>query len=447
MDTTKETKPTTVATATLPPQGGDIRARWAWVEPLVWTERMLTALETGVKGNKWFRLWDKVSSERTLQRGFWAVWRNDGSPGVDGQTVTQFEQHETEELTRLAAELRADTYRPQPARRVYIPKPGSSEKRPLGIPAVRDRTVQATVRFILEPIFEREFAEHSYGFRPGRGCKDALRRVTQLLSDGYTHVVDADLRRYFDTIPHERLMTRLRERVADGPVLRLIESYLKAGVLDTMHGWQPSESGTPQGAVLSPLLSNIYLNPLDHTMAAAGYEMIRYADDFVILCRSRAEAEAALAAVRAWVEAEGLQLHPAKTRLVDATQRGGFDFLGYHFERGYHWPRAKSLGKLKNAVRAKTQRTNGMSLTAIIAAVNGTLRGWFGYFQHSHQTTFAPVDGWVRMRLRSILRRRQKKKGRGRGRDHNRWPNAYFAGHGLFSMVTAHAQLVRQPHG
>jgi RNA-directed DNA polymerase len=245
---------------------------------------MLTALETGVKGSKWFRLWDKVGRERNLQRGFWAVWRNDGSPGVDGQTVTQFEQHETEELTRLAAELRAGTYRPQPARRVYIPKLGSSEKRPLGIPAVRDRTVQATVRFVIEPIFEREFAEHSYGFRPGRGCKDALRRVTGLLADGYTWVVDADLKRYFDTIPHERLMARLRERVADGPVLRLIESCLHAGVMETMRDWQPSESGTPQGAVLSPLLSNIYLNPLDHAMAAAGTEMIRYADDFVILC-------------------------------------------------------------------------------------------------------------------------------------------------------------------
>jgi RNA-directed DNA polymerase len=268
--------------------------------------------------------------------------------------------------------------------------------------------------------------------------------VTQLLSEGYTWVVDADLKRYFDTIPNERLMTRLRERVADGPVLRLIETYLKAGVMETMRDWQPSESGTPQGAVLSPLLSNIYLNPLDHAMAAAGIEMIRYADDFVLLCRSRAEAETALASVRAWVEAEGLQMHPAKTRLVDATQRGGFDFLGYHFERDYHWPRAKSLDKLKDAVREKTRRTSGQSLTAVIATVKATLRGWFGYFQHSHRTTFAPVDGWVRMRLRSILRRRQKKRGRGRGRDHNRWPNAYYAGHGLFSMVTAHAKLVRQ---
>ena len=446
-DTTSEPKPATVAADSSPQQAGDIRNRWWWVEHSLWTDRMLTALETGVKGGKWFRLWDKVCSETNLQRGFWSVWRNRGSAGVDGQTVEQFEQHEAAELSRLAAELRAGRYRPQPARRTYIDKLGSSEKRPLGIPVVRDRAVQATLRYIIEPIFEREFAEHSYGFRPGRGCKDALRRVDQLLQEGYTWIVDADLKSYFDTIPHDRLMTRVREHIADGSVLRLIESYLKAGVLDTMKGWQPSESGTPQGAVLSPLLSNIYLNPLDHQMAQAGHEMTRYADDFVIQCRTRTEAEAVLEKVRLWVEAAGLRLHPEKTRIVDATQRGGFDFLGYHFERGYRWPRSKSLRKLKDTLRAKTQRTNGRSMPAIIRSVNATLRGWYGYFRHSHWTTFSPVDKWVRMRLRSILRRRRKKHGRGRTKeDHKRWPNAYFAGHGLFSLVTAHAQLVRQSH-
>jgi RNA-directed DNA polymerase len=407
---------------------------------------MLTALETGVKGGKWFRLIDKVYSERNLQSAFWEVWRNDGKPGVDGQTVKQFVQHEQAELAKLAAELHAGSYRAHPSRRAWIPKLGSTEKRPLGIPAVRDRVVQAALRHVLEPIFEREFAEHSYGFRPGRGCKDALRRVDGLLTAGYTWVVDADLKSYFDSISHERLLERVREHIADGPVLRLIENYLKAGVLEGLRGWQPSTSGTPQGAVISPLLANLYLNPLDHTMAQAGRQMVRYADDFVILCQTKAEAEAALAGVRTWVEAVGLRLHPEKIRIVDATQRGGFDFLGYHFERGRKWPRRKSLKKLRDRLRGPTRRSSGQSLPVIVAAVNPTLRGWFAYFKHSLPNTFAGVDGWVRMRLRSILRKRNGGKGRGRGADHQRWPNAYFATQGLYSLVTAHAELVRQSH-
>jgi len=444
---TTENQPTPVPR----PQGeaqqvGDIHDRWWWVEPSVWTGRMLTALEKGVKGGKWFRLIDKVYNERNLQSAFWAVQRNQGRPGVDGQTIAQFEQQEQAALAELAASLRAGTYQPYPARRAYIAKLGSTEKRPLGIPAVRDRVVQGALRHVIEPILERQFAAHSYGFRPGRGCKDALRRVDELLAAGFTWVVDADLKSYFDTIPHDRLLARVREHIADGPVLCLIESYLKAGVLEELRGWQPSERGTPQGAVISPLLANLYLNPLDHEMARAGREMVRYADDFLLLCRTKAEAEAALAAVRAWVAAEGLHLHPDKTRIVDATQRGGFDFLGYHFERGYKWPRTKSLKKLRDRLRQETRRTNGQSLPVIIAKVNPVVRGWFVYFKHSLPNVFAPLDGWVRMRLRSILRKRQGRRGRGRGQDHHRWPNAYFTEQGLFSLVTAHAELVRQSH-
>ena len=427
-------------------QAGDIRVRWAWVEPSVWTDRMLAALEHGVKGGRWFSLMDKVYSAGTLRSAFAKVKKNRGAAGVDHQTIEMFEARLEENLGRLAESLRAGTYRPQAIRRTYIPKPGSKEQRPLGIPTVRDRVAQAAVRQVLEPIFERDFAAHSYGFRPGRGCKDALRRVNALLDVGYTWVVDADLKSYFDTIPHGLLMDRVEVKVADGRVLGLIEAYLKAEVMDTLDTWEP-QAGCPQGAVLSPLLSNIYLDALDHEMARRGLEMVRYADDFVILCRSEREAREALQRVQEWTAQRGLTLHPDKTRIVDATQRGGFDFLGYHFERGYRWPRKKSTGQLKDSLRVKTRRANGHSLEDIIGSVNATLRGWFGYFKHSHWTTFRPLDRWVRMRLRSILRRRRGLRGRGRGSDHQRWPNAFFAAHGLFSLVAAYRAARQSPMG
>ena len=446
MSRSSESKPSSVSTTTK--QGGEDQAcHWAWSEPAVWTERMLTALETGVKGGIWFSLMDKVFAERTLQAAASSVIANAGAPGVDHVSVMQFEQDREANVRKLAAALRDGSYEPSAIRRVFIPKPGSHEQRPLGIPTVRDRTVQAAIRYVIEPIFDWEFAEHSYGFRPGRGCKDALRRVDSLLKEGYAYVVDVDLKSYFDTIPHDRLMGRMRERIADERLLGLIESFLKAGIWDGLEETEP-EAGAPQGAVLSPLLSNIYLNPLDHLMAKQGWQMVRYADDFVILCRSGSEAEHALQQVRQWCEAEGLTLHPTKTKIVDVRNEG-FDFLGYHFstsKRGNlrRWPRKKSLAKLKATIRAKTKRTNGKSLRVIIADVNRTLIGWFGYFKHSLYTTFETVDGWVRMRLRSLLRKRAGRRGRGQGADHQRDPNAFFAERGYFSLEVAH-RLVRQP--
>ena len=250
----------------------DVRLRWSWTEASVWTDRMLTALEQGVKGGVWFSLMDKVFAEQTL---FWAwvqVARNRGAAGVDHVTIDDFARQLAPKLKRLTKTLRDGTYRPQDVKRVWIPKPGSREQRPLGIPTVRDRVVQTALRYVIEPIFERDFAEHSYGFRPGRSCKDALRRVDQLLKAGYRYVVDADLKSYFDTIPHDRLMDRIRQKIRDGRVLALIEMFLQQGVLDGLSRWTP-ETGSPQGAVISPLLSNIYLDPLDHLMAAEGFEM------------------------------------------------------------------------------------------------------------------------------------------------------------------------------
>jgi RNA-directed DNA polymerase len=399
---------------------------------------MLTALEEGVKGGKWFRLIDKVYALPTLRRAFARVRENHGAAGVDHVTVEEFERDLEANLAKLSQELAAGTYRPQAVRRHWIEKLGSKEKRPLGIPTVRDRVVQAALRVVIEPIFERDFAAQSYGFRPHRGCKDALRRVDHLLEQGYHWVVDADLKSYFDTIPRAELLARVKTKVADGRVLRLVDAFLRQGVLEEMNLWTPP-AGTPQGAVVSPLLSNIYLDPLDHRLMARGFEMVRYADDFVVLCRTPEEAQRALEEVQRWTAEAGLTLHPVKTRIVDAAQAGGFDFLGYHFERGYKWPRRKSERKFRDTIRGKTRRTSGQSLAAIIVDLNRTLVGWFGYFKHSHKATFATLDKWVRMRLRSILRRRRGRRGRGRGADHQRWPNAFFTEQGLFSLVAAPA--------
>jgi RNA-directed DNA polymerase len=426
------------AVAGVPKQAGEVRARWAWTEPAVWTERMLTALEQGVKGGVWFSLMDKVESPPALQAAWAQVLAKRGCGGVDRQTVQQFAAGVEARLGQLSVALKAGSYEPLPVRRVYIPKP-DGRQRPLGIPAVRDRVVQAALRNVLEPIFEREFSEHSYGFRPGRGARDALRRVDGLLRAGYRYCVDADLKSYFDTIPHPGLMALVRQRVADGRVLALVAAFLKQGVLEGLREWKPT-GGTPQGAVISPLLANIYLHPLDEFMRDAGYEMTRYADDFVVLARTEQEAQNILGLIQQWVEQVGLTLHPEKTRIVDTHAPGGFDFLGYHFERGRHWPRKSSLRKFREAIRFKTPRKSGQSLPAIIADVNRTARGWYGYFKHSRRWVFRELDGWIRMRLRSILRKRRKRRGRGRGADHQRWPNAFFNAQGLFSMLAAHAR-------
>jgi RNA-directed DNA polymerase len=437
MNQNNEVKPTPVAAT--PKQVGATRDPWWWVERSVWTERMLTRLTDGEPANRvWFSLMDKTYAPANLASAFTEVWRNGGSAGADAQTVAHFAREADAELARLHEQRRDGTYRPQPARRAWIPKPGSPEKRPLGIPAVRDRVVQAALRHVLEPIFETEFAEHSYGFRPGRGAKDALRRVDGLLKAGHHWVVDADLKSYFDTIPHERLMALVQARVADGRVLALVESFLRAGVLEEAKGWQPTERGTPQGGVISPLLANLYLNPFDHQMAAAGWELVRYADDFVILCRTETEAQTALGQVQAWVREAGLTLHPEKTRIVNASVPGGFDFLGYHFERGLKWPRKKSLLKLKERVREKTSRLDGRSLKEIVTDVNRTLRGWYGYFQHSKANTFREVDGYVRRRLRSVLEKRRGRTRQGLGLAQQRWPNERFAQHGLLSLTAEH---------
>lgn len=413
------------------------RNRWKWVERSIWTDPMLATLEKGIKGGKWFSLMDKVCTPRNLRKSWHATWRNKGSAGVDRQTVEDFDKESEREIHKLSDKLRTGTYEPKPALRAWIEKPGSTELRPLGIPVVADRVVQGAIRNVIEPIFERIFHPHSYGLRPGRGCMDALRRVETLLHGQYVQIVEVDFKSYFDTIPQDPLIGRVKEHIADGSVLSLLEKYLKAGVMDEMKGWEPTDTGTPQGAVISPLLANLYLNDLDHHMARLGYEMTRYADDFVVQCQTKEQAEQAMEEVKRWAEAAGLTIHPTKTRIVDATEPGGFDFLGYHFERGLKWPREKSLKKLKDAIREETPRNSGTSIETTILRLNRRLRGWHNYFQYSVQNVLEDMDGWIRRRLRSILERRAKKKGNGKGKCHQRWPNSYFDDRKLFSLTRA----------
>lgn len=412
-------------------------AQWAWVDREVWTDRMLAALGNGVKGNKWFSLIDKVYRPSTLQAAWQQVQANKGSAGIDRQSIEAFAAHEERYLSELARQLAQGEYMPQAVRRVEIPKAGG-KTRPLGIPTVKDRIVQTALKRVIEPIFEQEFEDTSYGFRPGRGCKDALRQVDALLKEGYTHVVDADLQGYFDSIPHEGLMDRIGQHISDGRLLALLKGWLQQDIVQELHRWTPTE-GTPQGAVISPLLANLYLHPLDVKMKAQGYRMVRYADDFVILCATASQAQEALEGVRQWVAQNGLSLHQDKTHVGDCTQRGqGFEFLGYRFEAGRRWVRDKSLKSLKDKVREKTKRTRGESLRTVIEDLGPMLKGWFGYFKHAYKSTFPNIDGFIRRRLRAMLRKQQKRPGKGRCHaDHKRWPNAYFAELGLFTMTQA----------
>jgi len=408
----------------------------------IWTEAMLAALQRGVKGGKWFSLIDKVYRLETLELGWAHVEKNAGAAGVDRMSVERFAQGRQHYLAELAQALRDGSYCPLPVRRVYIPK--GKKQRPLGIPAVKDRVVQAALKLVIEPIFEHEFEPRSYGFRQGLGCKDALREVDRHLKAGYFWVVDADLQSYFDTIPHDPLLTKVGNRIGDGRVMALIRGFLKQDIMDNLKRWTPI-SGSPQGAVISPLLANVYLHELDVEMREAGSVMVRYADDAVVLCRSREAAQAALARLRAWVSANDLTLHPDKTHVGDCRVAGeGFEFLGYRFEAGRRQVRMKSLMALRDAVRARTPRNRGGSIESVIASLNPVLKGWYAYFKQAHRYTFSSIDGFIRRRLRSMLRKQKHRPGQGRClNDHTKWPNAFFADLGLFTMSEAH-QMARQ---
>lgn len=421
-------------------QEREIPFQWAWVEPLVWTDKMLAALERGVKGGKWFSLIDKVWYPPNLESAWKQVAANRGSAGIDNISIKHYRRHVKERLNRTSELLKQDKYRPAGVKRVWIDKAGSKDKRPLGIPTVTDRVVQTALRNVIEPIFEKDFCQYSYGFRPRRSCKDALRRVDGLLKQGYRYVVDADIKGYFDNIPQDKLMKLVENKIADSRILALLNMYLSQQVIDTAASWTP-EAGTPQGAVISPLLANIYLDPLDWLMLKEGYNMTRYADDFVVQCKTEAEAILALETIRNWTIEAGLTLHPTKTKIVD-TEIDIFDFLGYRFKKGMKFPSDKSIKKFRDNIREHTKRCNAHSLQTIIDRIKPIQRGWFEYFKHAHRNSFPDQDSWIRRRLRSILKKREKRRGIATIREDNkRYPNTIFDNCGFFSLVRAHNEL------
>jgi len=401
---------------------------------------LATLLGNQVKGGRWHTLIDKVYRELNLYCSAGKVLSKKGAAGVDRQTTADFAEHERQELHRLHQQLRDGSYRPAPVRRTWIPKPGSAEKRPLGIPTVRDRVVQTALVHVIEPILDATFHERSYGFRRGRGCHDALRCVERLLEAGYVYVVDADLKGYFDTIPKDRLLEIVKEKISDRRVLGLVQQFLDQGIMEELRTWTP-ETGVPQGAVLSPVLANTYLNPLDHQMAEMGFQMVRYADDFVILCRTPAEAEEALAKVRQWVESQGLSLHPEKTHIVDMREKS-FSFLGYSFRGKLRFPRNKSHRKFIDRIRELTPRKSGESLEVIVQRITRSIQGWFNYFRHCHWSIYRDYDGMIRHRLRRLLLKRHRRNPQRLCR-HQRWPDAYFTARGFVSLNATHVRFVQ----
>lgn len=400
---------------------------------------------------KWHSLYDKVYALPNLERAWLSVAENNGAAGIDKITVKQFSQNVGERLQQLSLDLRQKTYRPAPARRVFIPK-GAGGKRPLGIPTIRDRIVQQAVRQALEPIFEGVFSSRSHGFRPGRGCSTALDVVDRAIRSGYSWVVDADIASFFDTVDHEKLLTSLNEEIADGSVLRLIRYILKSGVqLSGVSEIEPTELGTPQGSPLSPLLANVYLHAFDKAITQAGYGLVRYADDFVIFTKSESEAESAVIASREFLAGElGLVLHPEKTRVVSV--ESGFEFLGFHYFRdpksGVQCKevRRKSVERFRDSIRKytprlKTQRrvkarhvtltrlSRNQRLGDMIKRLNGFLRGWHWYFKSvrsRYKSPFETFDGFIRRRVRAAITGRC-----GNGWWNQRIPNAMLRTLGL----------------
>jgi RNA-directed DNA polymerase len=413
-----------------------------------WTEAMVAALpQLRVEGRKWFQMYDKVADERTLRLAWERIdMRVSGEArrrgaGVDGVTAEAFSRIADKELPTLAAALKEGRYRPAPVKRQWIPKPGSARKRPLGLPTVADRVVQEATRGMIEPIWEEQFLDGSHGFRPGRSTDTACRLLESYLSSGRVWIVDADITGCFDNISHEAIGKLLNRHIADGKMRGLVESMLKAGV---MEGWTRRSvvAGTPQGGVISPLLCNITLHEMDARLESKGIKWVRYADDFVLACETREQAEAALQVAAQALAPLGLELHPNKTRIAHLEE--GFDFLGWRYQGNRRWPRKKSEKAIRNRIKEKTRRNRPGSMEKICAELRPIQQGVFNYFRNGNSASaFQSMDGHIRRRLRSILKKREKSGSGGisGGLDHFKWPNAIFEKAGLLNLKRKHASF------
>jgi RNA-directed DNA polymerase len=386
--------------------------------PVYFRPRRLADWLNPIGARKVHSLIDKVYQRKNLELAWERVRANRGSGGVDGQTLEAYGAQLDEQLERLHRELKDDAYQPQPVRQAPIPKVGGKpgEQRMLGVPTVHDRVCQQALLNRLEPIFEPVFDEANFGYRRGRSTKDAMRKVWREIQSGRQWIVDADLKDFFGSIDHEKLLTLVAQRIADGRVLRLIKAMLKAGSYGQGRLF-PTERGAPQGGVVSPLLSNILLTPFDWEMRRKGYQLTRWADDWVITCKSLAEARAAVAAARKILERLGVQLHPDKTRIVHVQH--GFEFLGYKVKLGqglrlspgkirsgakagalYAYPREKSIRHFMDQVRARTRRRIPLKTQELIIELNPLLRGWGEYYKRAHiRKLFHRLDGWIRRRI------------------------------------------------
>lgn len=421
-------------------QSNTRKDKWKWVEQTIWTKKMLMALDNGVKGNKWFSLIDKIYNAKTLEKAWINVMKNKGAAGVDHITIKKFTKNKDKYLKEIIEDLRKGEYKPSSIRRVNIPK-DDGKIRPLGIPTVKDRIVQCAIKMAIEPIWEKEFSQSSYGFRPERNAHGAIKEVSQYLNEGYTWVIDADIKSYFDNISHRRLMQKVEEKITDGRVLNIIEKFLKAEIMEDMKEWVPTK-GTPQGGVLSPLLANIYLHPLDTLISLQECKIIRYADDFIVLCKSEEKAKQVKEIIQKWMKENELELHPDKTKICDYKSKEIFEFLGYRFERGYKFVRKQSVTKLRDKIREYTKRTCGKNINEIIQEINRVLTGWFNYFKFAQGKVYINLDAFIRRRLRAIIRKQKKSPGMGKTlKDHKLWPNEFFANLGLFSLKEARAKF------
>jgi RNA-directed DNA polymerase len=345
---------------------------------------------------------------QVMRQAFRAVKRNRGAAGIDKVSIQMFAANLEENLAALMRDLKAGTFRPLPLRRVHIPKgPGSTKLRPLGIPVVRDRVAQEVIRRLLAPIFEPQFHDASFGFIPGRNCHQAIERVLELHRQGHKVVLDADIQGFFDNIPHRVIMEAVAAEIADGNILRLVEGFLTAGVMED-GVFKPTTIGTPQGGVISPLLANIVLNHLDWQLHAAGYHFVRYADDFVVVCQTHRQAQEALTLVKRVLEGDlGLQLSAEKTKVT--TYGKGYEFLGFSLSSRSRRMREKSVQKFKAKIRELTIRKRNLD-AEVIQKLNRVIRGTANYFAASFSTcrwTFQKLDSWLRMRLRCMKLKRK----------------------------------------